>query len=142
MNDKVKIITPIVGVAPDLKPEFTYNLIVDAAFSKKAIDIKILDVRGICSFTDFFVIATADNRVQQRAIADAILERMKKNKRQCYHIEGFSDSNWTLLDFADVVAHIFLGKARDFYGLERLWGDAQIIDFTKDDRCFVYKVEG
>ncbi|HZN53827.1 MAG TPA: ribosome silencing factor [Candidatus Polarisedimenticolaceae bacterium] len=99
--------------------------IVDAAVDKKAEDILVLDLRGLCDFTDAFVICHGSSSRQVLAIADAIEERLlREGHRKPKHVEGRRVGDWVLMDFIDVVVHVFLGEKRSFYGLERLWGDA------------------
>lgn len=100
------------------------------ALTKKAGDVKILDLRGITTITDFFVICTAYSDPQVKAIADAITEGAKKIGQSVWHKEGMSQRSWVLLDFVDVVVHIFLPETRNFYKLEKLWGDAEITEVT------------
>lgn len=96
------------------------------ALSKKALDIKILDLRKLTTITDFFVICTGSSDPQVKAISDSIIDGSKKLGERAWHKEGFTHRNWVLLDFVDVVVHIFLPETRSFYGLEKLWGDAEI----------------
>ncbi|UCD19564.1 MAG: ribosome silencing factor [candidate division WOR-3 bacterium] len=91
---------------------------------KRGEEIIIFDLRGLSPITDHFVIATGLSEVHVKNIADHL---MKKESPQ--HIEGLEASSWVLLDFIDVVVHVFSKDARDFYGLERLWGDAPTIDY-------------
>lgn len=84
-----------------------------------------MDVRKLTSITDFFVICSADSDKQVKAIADFIVEELKKVKVNIWHIEGYQYLQWVLLDYVDVVVHIFQKETRDFYSLERLWGDAK-----------------
>ena len=94
------------------------------ALEKKANEVKILDLRGITSITDYFVICSGDADIQIRAIADAITANLKEEDIDVWHTEGYQSGRWILLDFVDVVVHVFLEETREFYGLERLWGDA------------------
>jgi ribosome-associated protein len=96
------------------------------ALTKKAADIKILDLRKLTTITDFFVICTGSSDPQVKAIADSIIDGSKKLGERAWHKEGITHRNWVLLDFVDVVVHIFLPETRSFYGLEKLWGDAEI----------------
>jgi ribosome-associated protein len=96
------------------------------ALAKKADDIKILDLRKLTTITDFFVICTGSSDPQIKAIADSIMDGSKKLGERAWHKEGLTHRNWVLLDFVDVVVHIFLPETRSFYGLEKLWGDAEI----------------
>jgi len=100
----------------------------DAAAEKKAEHLLGIDLRGIASFTDGFVIATGAQRRQTQAICDAVIERLKAAGEHVGHLEGYDRGEWILLDLVDVVVHVFTPETRDFYGLERLWGDAPRID--------------
>jgi ribosome-associated protein len=104
--------------------------IVDAALDKKAEDVLVLDLRGLCQFTDYFVICHGSSSRQTLAIADAIEERLfEESRRKPKHVEGRRVADWILMDFIDVVVHVFVDEKREFYGLERLWGDAPRVDF-------------
>lgn len=100
------------------------QLAADVADSKKARDVVILDIRELAVITDYFVICSANSRTQVQAIADAVGERLEQKGLRCKGIEGRDEGKWVLLDFGDVVVHVFLEEEREFYGLERLWGDA------------------
>src|SRR3954466_7363166 len=95
-----------------------------AAAEKKAINPTVLDLRGISTFTDFFVIATGANRRQVQAIADEVVEQMKRHGSPAARVEGYQNAEWILIDYADFVVHVFDEKARSFYDLERLWREA------------------
>lgn len=100
--------------------------IVEAALDKKAEDVLVLDLRGLCDFTDYFVICHGSTSRQVLAIADAIEERIREeDRRKPKHVEGRRVADWVLMDFIDVVVHVFQDEKREFYGLERLWGDAR-----------------
>ena len=103
-----------------------------AALEKKALDLTVLDLRGVATFTDFFVIATGTNRRQCQAISDEIVEQMKRSGTRAARVEGFPTAEWILIDYADFVVHIFEEKARRFYDLERLWREAKRIDVLPD----------
>jgi len=92
------------------------------ALSRKAADVVTMDLRGLTTMADFFVVCSADSDVQIRAIADAIEEGMRKKGVDAWHRESGS-TTWVLLDFVDVVVHIFHRNTRSFYNLEKLWGD-------------------
>lgn len=96
------------------------------ALTKKAEDIKILDLRKLTTVTDFFVICTAFSDTRVKAVADAVMDGSKKIGEKVWHKEGMAQKSWVLLDFVDVVVHIFLRETRNFYSLEKLWGDADI----------------
>ena len=102
------------------------------ADEKKAYDIDILDVRGLCNFTDAFVICTGNNRIQLNAIGDNIAERFKKLGYKNPLEDGHRQGNWVVLDYGDVVVHIMSAEARSFYRLEKLWGDAKMIDLREN----------
>jgi ribosome-associated protein len=100
----------------------------EAALSKKAENVVILDVRGLTTYADYFVIATGTSDRQVSAIADAIDEEMKKAGHDPIGVEGYTKGHWVLLDFGDVVAHVFYEEARMFYDIEGLWADARKIE--------------
>jgi len=97
---------------------------VSAALEKKAAHLLVLNLSEISSFADYFVICTATSDRQSQAVADAIEERMKALHRNPVSIEGRISGRWILIDYGEVVFHVFLEEARRFYALERLWGDA------------------
>lgn len=94
------------------------------AREKKAHAVRILDLRKLSSVTDYFVVCSVDAEVQARAVADHISDSLRAKKVRPWHTEGYGDSGWILIDFVDVMVHIFLPETREFYGLEKLWGDA------------------
>lgn len=91
---------------------------------KKCADIVVLDVRGIASFTDFFVIATADSERMAKAAADHIIDAFRDEGERPLHVEGLDFLHWVLLDYFNVVIHLFMPEERRFYELETLWSDA------------------
>jgi len=91
--------------------------------AKRGEDIVILDLRAFANFADFFVVSTATSTVHARALAEEVERQLAKLGVKPHHIEGSEHGQWILLDYFDVVVHIFLGDVREFYGLERLWGD-------------------
>ena len=93
---------------------------------KKALDIKIIDVRNITTLTDFFVICTSESEPQTRAITDHIHQQMKEDGMRAWHIEGYENLDWVLLDYVNIVVHVFSRESRDYYDLERLWADGKI----------------
>lgn len=101
------------------------NAIAKLALTKKAQDVVIMDLRKLTSMTDFFVVCSAESDTQIKAIADAVVEGTEKKGTPPWHKETGSP-NWVLLDYSDVVFHIFHKTARAFYNLEKLWGDARI----------------
>ena len=107
------------GVEPD--SETPWLAAVRAAESKKATEIKVLDLTGVTSFTDFFVICTGANSKQLQAIADEVCFQLKKLGTLPLSVEGSGSSEWVLCDFGDFLVHVFSTEARAYYGLERLW---------------------
>jgi ribosome-associated protein len=104
------------------------DLAASAAEDKKAFDLAVLDLRRTGGFTDFFVICSGSNARQIRAIADAVLDTLAATGVKPAHVEGYDSSDWVLLDYFDFVVHIFTQETRLFYGLERLWGNAERIE--------------
>ena len=105
-------------------PKTLAGLIGEYASDKKAIDIVELDLRGILGYTDFFLICSGGSDRQVKAIHDGIHEGMKKDHGLLpRRVEGLSESRWVLMDYLDVVVHIFTPDARSFYRLEQLWGE-------------------
>lgn len=100
----------------------------DLIFSKKGSDIKILDLRTLTPISDFFVICSADSDTQVKAIADEIDNKLHDEGIRIWHKEGYKSLNWVLLDYVDVVVHVFKKSVREYYNLERLWGDAPFIE--------------
>jgi ribosome-associated protein len=106
-------------------PEELAEAIVDYAADRKALDIVQLDLRAIIGYTDYFVICSGRSERQARAIHDAIYEGMKSaHGRLPERVEGLPGAGWILMDYLDVVVHIFVPDLRDYYRLEQLWGEA------------------
>ena len=93
--------------------------------TKRAEDVAILDLRELDGVADFFVLATGNSEVQVRAIADAVDEGMDALGAKVWHSEGYEARRWILLDYVDFVVHVFHAKAREYYLLDKLWGDAR-----------------
>lgn len=106
-----------------------------AAFAsdKKANDILLLNMEGLSPVTDYFVICSASNSMLVKAIADNIEDKLAEEEFFFLHKEGYSDGRWILMDYGDVVAHIFLEEDRDFYNLEQLWADAPSEAFVENE---------
>ncbi len=98
---------------------------VRAAQDRKALDLNVLDLDGICSFTSYFLICSGTSTRHTQAICDAIREKLEKAGARPTHVEGYSQAEWILLDYLDFVVHIFSEHARHFYDLERLWKNAR-----------------
>jgi len=95
-----------------------------AADDRKAVDLKVLHLQKISDFTDYFVICGGTNERQVQAIADAVQERLREHRVRPLHVEGYNRAQWVLLDYGDLVVHVFQEEPRRHYALERLWGDA------------------
>ena len=100
---------------------------------KRANEIVIMDLRGLTTMTDYFVLGSGDSTVQVKAIVDHIHQTLRFESIRSYHIEGYQQLSWVLMDYVDVVAHIFLAETREYFGLERLWADAKISPVTEPD---------
>jgi len=105
---------------------------VAAAEDRKAQDLKVLHLGDVSGFTDYFLICSGTNERQVQAIADAVEERLRAERVCPLHVEGYNRGQWVLLDYGDLVVHVFQEQPRSFYALERLWSDAP--DVTGDFR--------
>jgi ribosome-associated protein len=105
---------------------------VRAALDKKALDVVVLDLRKTPAFTDFFLLCSGQNVRQVHAIADAIEEAFRAVKVKPAHVEGYKRGEWVLMDFFTFIVHVFTPQTRDFYSLERLWGDAERIEVSDE----------
>lgn len=103
----------------------------DIASDKKASDVILLDIRDVTTFADYFVICSGNNPRQIQAIADAIDEQLGEQGAKVLHREGDSETGWMLLDFGDVIVHIFGPKEREYYRLERLWSGAKTVVYLQ-----------
>jgi ribosome-associated protein len=97
---------------------------VEACQEKKATDILVLDLRGLASFTDYFLVCSGTSNRQLKTIADEIEEKLAAKRRKPAHVEGYPRGEWILMDYVDFVVHVFTERSRAYYDLERLWGDA------------------
>jgi ribosome-associated protein len=100
----------------------------DAAASKKAHDPVALDLRELDGVADYFLILSAGSEVQVKAIAEAVEERLRELGHRPWHVEGLSGRRWVLMDYIELVVHVFHERTREYYLLERLWGDARRVD--------------
>ena len=112
-----------------LKGQSLLKEIIDLALDKKAIDLNVLDVRGLSSITDFMVIFHGLSEPQVKAITDSIRKGTPQKPR---HLEGHENQNWVLIDYFDIIIHVFNEEQREYYSLERLWADAPIKQFSDE----------
>ncbi len=127
---KIEIGQPALPFA-ELDPEV--RLAIECAADRKALDMRVLDLRDVASFTEFFIICSGANQRQVQAIADQIEEQLKKQlSTRPVRIEGYSSAEWVLLDYGDFIVHIFNKESREFYDLERLWRDARKVDIPAE----------
>ena len=120
------------GATGDGELDERIRLTLQAAAEKKALDLVVLDLRAIASFTDFFVITSGTNRRQVQAISDGVVDHLKKNGTRAARVEGYQTAEWILVDYGDFILHVFDEKARRFYDLERLWREAVRVDVPPD----------
>jgi len=99
----------------------------DALADKKGIDVSMLEVGDLLHITEYFLIATGTSRIHAQSLIDGVEERLRDVGRKPFRREGIAEAEWALLDYGDFVVHVFQQDERDFYGLERLWGDADRI---------------
>lgn len=111
--------------------EAVARLVARAALDKRAVDLVVLDLQGMSSLADFFLVCTGRSTAQMDTIAEAIAVTLRAEGIRVRHREGTAESGWLLLDYGDVVVHIFGEEARAFYGLERLWGDAPVLSVER-----------
>jgi len=109
------------------QPEPMWLEAVKAADAKQAKEVRVLDLREITAFADYFVICSGSNSRQIQAIADEIQMRLKKLGEHAHSIEGYQNAEWVLMDYGDYLIHVFSEKARAYYDLERLWRDAKVV---------------
>ena len=110
----------------------SWLIAVRAAESKKATDIKVLNLTGITSFADYFVIASGANQRQIQAIADEVGLQLKRAGERPISVEGYDQAEWVLMDYADLLVHVFSLKARTYYDLERLWRNARAVEIPPE----------
>jgi ribosome-associated protein len=116
-------------MAKRTKPRHSKTLarrVAEMMISKKAKDVVMLDIRGLTDIADFFVVSSADSDTHLKAIADAVIDGMLEYEIKPWRTEGWQGRQWIIIDFVEVVAHVFYKETRDFYKIERLWGDAKV----------------
>jgi len=114
--------TPVRPAAPG-----ALRLVVQGLADRKAVDTVVLDLRGLCEATDFFVIVSGTSDAHVRGMADYLLNALAPRGVEPHHVEGLQQGRWVLLDYVDFVVHVFHPELRNFYQLERLWGDAPVV---------------
>ncbi|MBD5099214.1 MAG: ribosome silencing factor [Clostridiales bacterium] len=107
------------------------SIAVKALDDKQGKDIKVLRTADQTTLADYFIICNGTSNTQVRALADAVEEAMSKAGEEPHHIEGHRGNQWTLMDYSAVVIHVFTEEGREFYGLERLWSDAEAVDIAE-----------
>ena len=113
-------------LSKDGQPPQELRCVAEAALERNARYPTVLDLRGLSDVTSFFMIATGDSDTHSRAISENILDRMREAGYRPIGVEGMNQARWVLIDFVELIVHIFLDEVREFYQLERLWGDARI----------------
>ena len=103
------------------------HCVFEAAKSKKALDLLVLDLRNLAQFTDFFILCSGASAPQIQAISNEVEAQLKKSGRYPEHIEGYRKAQWMLMDYNVFIVHIFLDEVRSFYNLERIWREALTI---------------
>lgn len=106
----------------------TVKIIINALEDKKAENIRIIDISEVSTVADYFIITNGTNRSQVQALADNVEEQLAKENIHPKQIEGYANANWILLDYRDVVVHVFDHESRGFYDLERIWRDGKLVD--------------
>jgi len=139
---KEQSLQPAISGSPQLKPlaveppvgeiDERLKTAIHAASEKKGLDIVVLDLREIASFTDYFLIVSGTNERQVQAISDGVVDTLKKAGSPAARVEGYKTAEWILLDYGDFVVHVFDDKARKFYDLERLWRESRRIELPAD----------
>lgn len=104
------------------------KLAVRALEDKKGEDIRVIDIRNVSILADYFIIASGSNTSQVQAMSDSVEEELSKEGHECRQIEGYQTANWILLDFNDIIVHVFSKEDRLFYDLERIWRDGKLVE--------------
>lgn len=115
----------------DTKSKEMVKLAVTALEDKKAEDVKVIDITGVSVLADYFVIASGTNKSQVQALVDNVEEVLGRAGYECRQVEGYRTANWILLDYGDIIVHIFDAENRLFYDLERIWRDGKLMDASE-----------
>lgn len=110
-----------------LDPQAAVRIAARAALDKNALDVAVLDLQGLSGIADYFLVCSARSTTQADTIADAVRIALRAAGARSRHSEGSAQSGWLLLDYGDIIVHVFLEETRGFYALERLWGDAPVL---------------
>ena len=116
-----------------MESEILVQKIVSLIRNKKGFDIKVLDLKNLTAIADYFIICSGSATMQVKAIADEVDKKLREQGIKCYHREGYDTLNWVLLDYFDVVVHVFRGESREYYNLEKIWGDAPITEIENEE---------
>lgn len=108
------------------------RLAAETVVAKKGRDVVALDLRELDAVADYFLICSGSSEVQVKAIAEAVDDKLRESGSRPWHVEGFEGRRWVLLDFVEVVVHVFHEKTREYYMLDRLWGDARRVELDLD----------
>lgn len=108
------------------------RLIVETLRDKKALDLVALDLQGLSDSTDYFIVCTGTSDPHVKSMGNDVVDALRQAGHRPWHVEGLDSLRWVLVDLVDVVIHIFRHEAREFYALERLWGDAEAVRFEDD----------
>ena len=129
-NESVEKSIPRAGETPARE---LVKQVTEAMLDKIAEDVKVIDLRGLSGVADYFVVCTADSSTKAMAVLQSVRKHIRETCGESpWRSEGLETQSWMLVDYVNVVAHIFLPDRRDFYQLERLWGDAPIVDVSDD----------
>ena len=109
------------------------DIIIEASLDKKAFDIKVLDIKELTTVADYFIIVSGNSTIQTNAIADEIEEKMEEEGYNLLGKEGHESARWILLDFGDIIVHVFHREDREFYNLDKLWIDGKEININLDN---------
>lgn len=109
------------------------NEIVELIQSKKGFDVTLMNLSNLSAMSDYFIICSADATIHVKAIADEVDKKLRKAGIKAHAKEGYNTLNWVLLDYFDVVVHIFKKESREFYNLEKLWGDAEVTEIPNEE---------
>ena len=119
------------------------KLAVEALEEKKGEDVKIIDIEGVSVIADYFVLASASNANQTQALVDNVEEKLFKAGYECHQKEGSMSSTWVLMDYGDVIVHVFSKEDRLFYDLERIWRDGKIVESVDEvEETSIYTKKG